>query len=99
MNSLPDNFQPTALRPIFGHLIRGRQYFVVRPFRDFDDDVHCCGEIWTFLGSSYLPYEDGLNLFVRCEDSDYQIRLQWREDAQGDIISNLNTYLLEYGTI
>ena len=96
MYSLPENFKPTTLRPIFGHLIRGRQYAVIRSFRDYDRDDHPVGEIWIFLGISFLPYEDGLSLYVRCEDADYQIRMQWREDEQGQVISNLSSYVLEY---
>lgn len=96
MHSLPENFQPSSLRPIFGHLIRGRQYAVIRTFRDHDHDEHPIGEVWTFLGATYLPYEDGLSFFVRCEDQDFQIRLKWRDDGQGDMISNLSSYVLEY---
>ena len=96
MHELLETIHASALRPIFGHLIRGRQYAVVQAFRDYDADMHPIGEIWTFLGSSFLPYEDGLSLFVRCGNADFQIRLQWRDDAQGEIISNLGTYVLEF---
>lgn len=99
MHAVPATFQPFALRPIFGHLIRGRQYAVVRSFHDYDGDTHCVGEVWIFLGSSFLPYEDGLTLYVQCDDGDYQIRLQWGEDEQGEIITNLSSYVLEYGVI
>lgn len=46
-----------------------------------------------------MPYEDGLTLYVQCDDGDYQIRLQWGEDEQGEIITNLSSYVLEYGVI
>jgi len=99
MHAVPATIHPLTLRPIFGHLIRGRQYAVVRSFRDYDDDTHYVGEVWTFLGSRFLPYEDGLSLFVQCDDGDYQIRLKWGEDEQGEIITNLSAYVLEYGLI
>jgi hypothetical protein len=77
----------------FGHLWPGATYVVVRAFRDFDGDEHSVGEIWTFVGSSFLPYDDGLSLFVTVEGERRHIRMQWREDAQGEIIDNLNDYV------
>ena len=47
-----------------GGLARGRRYRVIKAFRDFDGDEHPLDETWLFLGDSFLPYEDGLSLFV-----------------------------------
>ena len=77
----------------FGHLWPGLAYVVARAFRDFDGDEHPVGETWTFIGSSFLPYDDGLSLFVIIEGERRQVRMQWREGAQGEIIDNLEDYL------
>jgi hypothetical protein len=80
----------------FQHLSTGQQYIVVKAFADYDHAVHPVGETWRFLRHSFLPYEDGLSLFVsRDGQSERHIRLQWRQDAQGEIIDHLETYLVE----
>lgn len=96
MNLLTDTFYQFSSRPAFGHLVRGRQYSVVRTFHDYDQDIHFTGETWTFLGSSFLPHDEGLSLFVRCDEGEYQIRLQWSEEEQENIIDNLRSYIIEY---
>ena len=48
----------------FRQLVAGERYAVVRPFTDFDGDVHPVAEEWTFLGAAFLPYDDGQSLFV-----------------------------------
>jgi hypothetical protein len=79
----------------FDFLEAGKRYRVCAEFRDFDGDVHVPGEEWTFLGSSFLPYEDGLSLFVSLDDTqEWQIRMQWLPEAQGDILNHLAEYLL-----
>ena len=78
----------------YRHLELGVRYVVSAPFRDYDGDLHSPGESWVFLGHSFLPYEDGLSLFVspdgRVED---QIRLQSRPETQGSIIDRLSDYV------
>jgi hypothetical protein len=45
--------------------------------------------------SQFLPYEDGLSLFVHLDEgAERQIRLQWRKEEQGAIIDALPTYLV-----
>ena len=78
----------------YGPLVRGNAYRVARPFEDYDGDTHPLGETWTFLGYSFLPYDDGLSLFVSTgEGQEWQIRLQHRPDAQSHIIEALNDYI------
>jgi hypothetical protein len=61
---------------------------------DFDGDAHVPGEEWTFLGASFLPHEDGLSLFVSLDGQrEWQIRMQWRADAQGDVLYALSAYV------
>lgn len=66
---------------------------MVRAFRDFDGGVHPEGEVWTFIGSSFLPYDDGLSLFAVIDGTHRQVRMQWRDEEQGPIIDRLMDYL------
>ncbi|WP_080572845.1 DUF3601 domain-containing protein [Sphingobium yanoikuyae] len=76
------------------HLAANRRYMVVSEFVDFDGHVHREGEAWTFLGASYLPYDDGQSLFVSPDGkSEWHIRLQWRPDAQGHILDHFERYV------
>jgi hypothetical protein len=78
----------------YGHLKVGRRYVVVRLFADFDHDDHHPGETWTFLGYSFLPYDDGLSLFVSLDgDREWQIRMQLSDAAQETITRNLPDYV------
>lgn len=77
----------------FQHLAPGHDYVVIRAFTDHDGDVHPVGERWTYRGKSFLPYEDGLSLFVVIGGVDHQIRMQWRAEEQGPIIDALTDYL------
>lgn len=87
--------QAPEARP-FKHLQPGMRYHVIKPF--FDDDCigHPAGETWIFAGSNFLPYEDGLSLFITRDDGRVQhVRLQWRPEAQGDIIDALDRHIAE----
>ncbi len=78
----------------FRHLRPGKRYFVVRPFVDYDQIGHPVGERWTFVRHAFLPYEDGLTLILAPPDGrEVPLRLQWRADAQGQIIDALDRYL------
>ncbi|WAT18411.1 DUF3601 domain-containing protein [Aurantiacibacter sp. MUD11] len=78
----------------FKHLVVGERYRVIAEFEDFDEIAHSVGECWTFRGHNFLPYEDGLSLFVESEDgTERHVRLQWRPEAQGSIIDRLERYV------
>jgi len=81
------------MRTSFMHLRSGARYRVVAPFRDFDGEVHQPGMEWTFEGHSFLPYDDGLSLFVEQDGRTRQIRLRWLPGDQAEIIDNLSAYL------
>jgi hypothetical protein len=78
----------------FQHLRPGARYVVRVAFRDYDGETHPEGESWVFRTHSFLPYEDGLSLFVsRPDGSERQIRLQWRPEAQAGIIDALDRHI------
>ena len=76
-------------------LIEGREYRIVREFRDFDGVVHRVGEQWIFRSKNFLPYDDGLSLFVEIDGKELHIRLQWRHGAQLEIIEDFQEYAEE----
>ena len=91
----PGHWTATLQKRHFDFLKAGKRYTVRRQFVDFDGDVHPAGEEWTFLGASFLPYDDGLSLFVSLDGSrEWQIRMQWRPEAQGRIIEALARYVV-----
>lgn len=78
----------------FGPLEVGLRYRVVRPFTDFDGDAHGAGETWTYLGHNFVPYHDGLSLFVSLDGTqEWHIRMSWLPEDQGPIIDALGDYL------
>ena len=77
----------------FKHLVSNHDYLVVQDFVDFDNGQHPAGERWTFIGSSFLPYDDGLSLFIVIAGQRRQIRMQWRDEEQGPIIDHLQNYV------
>jgi hypothetical protein len=78
----------------YGHLKAGITYQVAATFKDFDQQVHPVGERWEFQGSTFLPYDDGLSLFATIDGHDRQVRLQHHPEEQGEIIRNLEQYLV-----
>lgn len=73
----------------------GQLYKVTKPFTDYDRYTHQPGETWIFEGTSFLPYEDGLTVFVKKDGIDHTVafRMQWRPEEQGDIIDAFPTYV------
>jgi hypothetical protein len=66
----------------------------VKPFRDVDGAVHSVGEEWRFIGSNFLPHDDGLSVFVLDDDgSEWHIRLCWRPHDQLQICENFGEYV------
>lgn len=88
----------TASRPgrAFKHLVPGHLYEVARDFIDYDGAFHKSGERWTYLDHTFLPYDDGLSLFVSLDvDNEWHIRLQWRPGQQSSVIDGLDGYIRE----
>jgi hypothetical protein len=72
----------------------GRPYRVMQSFRDYDGTEHPVGEQWTYVGYNFLPYDDGLSLFVSLDgEQEWHIRMQVRPEQQGLIVQNLSHYI------
>ncbi len=80
----------------FGNILQLQQelpYKVIKEFIDYDKQLHPIGETWIYKGTAFLPYEDGLSLFVNKNDSLIMYRLQWRKEEQADIIDNFKDFV------
>lgn len=67
----------------------------MKPFRDFDDYEHPIGETWFFVGYNFLPYDDGLSLFVSVDGrQEWHIRMRCSPEDQGPIVDGLRRYLV-----
>jgi hypothetical protein len=71
----------------------GATYEVTQAFVDFDGDNHPVGERWRFVGASYLPYDNGLSLFVQTAEGEWHIRMQLIAEEQGDIWGEFEEYV------
>jgi hypothetical protein len=74
-------------------LVPGQTYCVIQNFIDYDGIVHPIGECWRFTAKNFLPYEDGLSLFVEKDGMKLSFRLQWRTESQAQIIDNFSNYV------
>jgi hypothetical protein len=73
----------------------GKTYRVVVAFEDYDKLLHSVGESWRFISKNFLPYDDGLTLYVERDGRTFPFRMQWRSEAQADIISNFSDFVIE----
>lgn len=78
------------------HLVAGKYYKVMKTFVDYDKVTRYEGEVWKFVGSSYLAYEDGLSLFFRIKGKLVHVRLQAIPEQQGYIAEHLDQYFVEH---
>ncbi|MEO6003504.1 MAG: DUF3601 domain-containing protein [Opitutus sp.] len=74
-------------------LIPDRTYRVIAAFQDYDGRSHEVGETFRFLSKNFVPYDDGLSLYVDYAGRTHQIRLQWRPDAQGKVIDEFSQHV------
>ena len=78
------------------HMEAGKRYRVVKEFKDFDGQVHAVGETWTYVGTAFLPYDDGRSIFVSLDgEREWHIRMQDREEEQRGILDDLKSYVVE----
>lgn len=72
----------------------GESYRVAQAFTDYDKFDHPIGEEWEFLGSAFLPYDDGYSLFVSKDgEREWMLRVQDREDEQAELIRNFENFV------
>jgi len=76
-------------------LVPGTIYAVTTAFTDYDGIMHPVGETWRFLAKNFLPYEDGLTLQIEMKGRTIFLRLQWRDESQGQIIDEFSNYVEE----
>lgn len=96
----PGTWTARAAASAYAHLKPGHTYEVRQPFVDYDGIAHPAGERWRFLGHSFLPYDDGLSLFVSKPGSDdeWHVRLQDRAEEQADVIRALPMHVVPVDT-
>ena len=75
-------------------LIPGKHYRVVKEFVDYDRQPHPVGEAWEFVGTNFLPYEDGLTLHVLRHGLPVTYRLQQRPEEQASLIENFTDFVV-----
>jgi hypothetical protein len=74
-------------------LIAGTTCSVTQAFVDYDGLPHPVGETWRFVAHNFLPYDDGLTLFVERDGRPHTFRLQWRPETQGHIVSAFSDFV------
>ncbi|MEZ9525689.1 DUF3601 domain-containing protein, partial [Enterovibrio norvegicus] len=70
----------------------GCSYRVLNGFSDYRRMRYKKGDELTFIGSNFVPYEDGLSLFFSFKGNERQIMLCVREGFQINIAHNLSSY-------
>ena len=82
----------TGKRYLF--LQAGNKYRVVQPFSDYSGYLHPIGEEWMFLGYSFVPYDEGLSLFITFNQlEEWNIPMLYNENGQQDIIESFSEYI------
>ncbi len=76
-------------------LIPGKTYRVTTAFEDYDGIIHSVGESWRFAGKDFLPYDDGLTLYIEKGEKPVPFRLQWRPETQGQLINDFSDFVEE----
>ncbi len=76
-------------------LVPGQIYRVIIAFTDYDGVLHPIGEYWRFIKKNFLPYEDGLTLFIERDGQEISFRLQWRTETQSQVIDNFSDFVAE----
>lgn len=89
---LMERMDTSKLNKQYGLLESGKTYEVINTFVDFDSIRRYQGEKWKFVGSSFLPYENGLSLFFKVNGKLEHIRLQTIPEQQLEISENLEHY-------
>ena len=77
-------------------MLPGKRYRVVKAFTDFDRQEHPVGEEWVYIGTAFLPYDDGRSIFVSVDgEREWHIRMQDRAEEQQPVLDGLKEYVVE----
>lgn len=76
----------------YGDLEPGKEYKVIKEFKDYDGDIIPVGWKGCYRAYNYFPYDDGLSLAFDTDDGLCLIRLQMIPDAHDEIGNNLMQY-------
>lgn len=80
----------------YRHLRPGHFYRLVRPFTDHDGIRREPPQVWRFVSSTFLPYEDGLTLsFTDDRGNEFKVRLQDRVEEQASVVENLAAHMVK----
>jgi hypothetical protein len=90
-----NGFWSAGSDPRWRALEAGKRYEVIREFTDFDRTVHPVGERWLFVGHQFLPYDNGLSLFVQTDAGEWHMRWQLTNDEQRGLAEDLAAYIRE----
>lgn len=74
----------------------GQTYRVKVAFVDYDGKEHRVGERWRFRGHNFVPYDDGLTLYLEPESGGPPagvIRLQCAPENQGEIADRFSDFV------
>lgn len=74
-------------------LLPGRTYQVIREFIDYEQRIHAVGETWTFITSTFAPYDDGMLLQIRQHGELHSFRMQWRPESQARVMDGFSSYV------
>lgn len=77
-------------REPFKHLVPGKEYEVIEPFRDGDGKLHVRGKTWFFVGYAYRPGDATLILSI---EPGTELVFQWTPEGQQDVVNNLEAYI------
>ena len=84
------------LKQAYAHLVADKYYKEAKTYVDYDGVTRFEGEIWKFVGSSFLAYESGLSLFFRIKGKVVQVRLQAIPEEQSHITEHLDQYFVDH---
>ncbi len=76
-------------------LIQGKPYRVITDFVDYDGLHHKVGESWSFTGHDFLPYDDGLTIYIIRDGKNSALRMQSSPESQGAIVDAFSDFVEE----
>ena len=76
-------------------LIQGKTYRVIADFVDYDGLHHKVGESWSFAGHDFLPYDDGLTIYIIRDGKYSTLRMQSSPESQGASVDAFSDFVEE----